>query len=226
MEKFMKTNGLRQAQVAITSKGVIMAERAYTWAEDDRVSKVFTAAAIDHLIKRGKLSIRTKVYKRIGCSAKDERAMSISVKHLLEHKGGYDRREASEDISVDFNKEYLSKLGHLNGLDPLRPMSNRSVAAVYRGYGAIMEECSAAFSLKASASTIAKFAGFHAVSGIGLRKNGSRRGDFEGARTHVESNEYFDFAVVLNTRDFASFDDLTENQVHLLQDDLMPRFPR
>ncbi|EWG40734.1 hypothetical protein FVEG_15167 [Fusarium verticillioides 7600] len=105
-------------------------------------------------------------------------------------------------------------------------MSNRSVAAVYRGYGAIMEECSAAFSLKASASTIAKFAGFHAVSGIGLRKNGSRRGDFEGARTHVESNEYFDFAVVLNTRDFASFDDLTENQVHLLQDDLMPRFPR
>lgn len=76
------------------------------------VSKVFTAAAIDHLIKRGKLSIRTKVYKRIGCSAKDERAMSISVKHLLEHKGGYDRREASEDISVDFNKEYLSKLGY------------------------------------------------------------------------------------------------------------------
>ncbi|KAG9503082.1 hypothetical protein J7337_005920 [Fusarium musae] len=172
------------------------------------VSKMFTAAAIDHLIKHGKLSIRTKVYKRIGYSAKGQRAMSIIVKHLLEHKGGYDGREASEDISVDFNKEYLSKLG--------------SVAAVYWGYGAIMEECSAAFSLKASASTIAKFAGFHAVSGIGLRKNGSHRGDFEGARTHVESNEYFDFAVVLNTRDFASFDDLTENQVHLLQDDLMP----
>ncbi|PNP80684.1 hypothetical protein FNYG_06283 [Fusarium nygamai] len=91
----------------------------------------------------------------------------------------------------------------LTGLDPLRPMSNRPVAAVYGGYGAIMEECSAAFSHKASASTIAKFAGFHAVSGIGLRKNGCRPGDFEGARTHVESNGDFDFAVVLNTRDFA-----------------------
>ncbi|KAF5679988.1 penicillin-binding protein [Fusarium denticulatum] len=107
-------------------------------------------------------------------------------------------------------------------------MSNRSVAAVHGGCGAIMEECSAAFSDKASA-TIAKFAGFHAVSGIGLRKNGSRRGHFEGARTHVDSNGDFDFAVVLNTRDFAfdqEFEDLTENQAHLLQYGSMPWFPR
>jgi CubicO group peptidase (beta-lactamase class C family) len=53
-----------------------MAKRAYTWAEDDRetvatsdtfrlasVSKMFTTAAIDHLINRGKLSTWTKVYK-------------------------------------------------------------------------------------------------------------------------------------------------------------------
>ncbi|CVK90145.1 uncharacterized protein FPRN_07473 [Fusarium proliferatum] len=98
-------------------------------------------------------------------------------------------------------------------------MSNRSVAAVYGGYGAIMEECTAAFSLKASASTIAKFAGSHAVSGTGRRKNGYRRGNFEGARTHVESNGDFDFAVVLNTRDFAfdqEFEDLTENKIRPL----------
>ncbi|KAF5532420.1 penicillin-binding protein [Fusarium phyllophilum] len=257
MEKFMKTNGVRQAQVAIAWRGVIMAERAYTWAEDDRetvatndtflasVSKMFTAAAVDNLINRGKLSTQTKVYKRLGYfDAKDERAKNITVKHLLEHKGGYDRREAGEDISVDFNKvtmslptkgnrtattrdviEYMlaqplqftpgekkaySNYGYmflgylvsnatgmpymdfleknifrgldvelyktspsehrhdriiqesrLTGLDTLRPMSNRSVAAVYGGYGAIMEECTAAFSLKASASTIAQFAGFH-----------------------------------------------------------------
>ncbi|KAF5724111.1 C4-dicarboxylate transport mae1 [Fusarium mundagurra] len=258
MEKFMKTNGVRQAQVAIASRGVIMAERAYTWAEDDReivatndtfllasVSKMFTTAAINHLINRGKLSLRTKVYKRLGYfDAKDERAKNITVKNLLEHKGGYDRREAGEDISVDFNKVTMSLLtkgnrtattrdvieymlaqplqftpgekksysnygymllgylvsnvtgmpymdfleknifrgldvelyktspsehrhdriiqeSRLTGLDTLRPMSNRSVAAVYGGYGAIMEECSAAFSLKASASTIAKFSGFH-----------------------------------------------------------------
>ncbi|KAG4287620.1 penicillin-binding protein [Fusarium proliferatum] len=276
MEKFMKTNGVRQAQVAIASRGVIKAERAYTWAEDDRetvatndtfllasVSKMFTAAAVDRLINSGKLSPETKVYKRLGYfDAKDERANDITVKQLLEHKGGYDRREAGVDISLGFNKVTMSlptkgnrtattrdvieyMLAHplqftpgekkaysnygfmllgylesrLTGLDTLRPMSNRSVAAVYGGYGAIMEECTAAFSLKASASTIAKFAGSHAVSGTGRRKNGYRRGNFEGARTHVESNGDFDFAVVLNTRDFAfdqEFEDLTENKIRPL----------
>ncbi|KAF5983926.1 penicillin-binding protein [Fusarium bulbicola] len=297
MERFMKTNG-----------------RAYTWAEDDRetvatndtfllasVSKMFTTAAVDNLIKRGKLYPWTKVYKRLGYfDAKDERAKKITVKHLLDHKGGYDRCEAGEDISLGFNKvamslptkgnrtattrdviEYMLTqplqftpgekkaysnyefmlLGYLKifrgldvelyktlpyehwhdriiqesrltGLDTLRPMSNRSVAAVYGGYGAIMEECAAAFSLKASASTIAKFAGLTngiAVSGIGRRNNGYRRGNFEGARTHVESNGYFDFAVVFNTRDFAfdqEFEHLTENQIRRLLDDLVPPFPR
>ncbi|KAF4943976.1 hypothetical protein FGADI_13057 [Fusarium gaditjirri] len=258
MKKFMKTNDVRQAQVAIASRGVIKTERAYTWAEDDRetvatndtfllasISKMFTAAAIDNLIKRGKLSLQTKVYERLGYfDAKDERAKSITVKHLLDHKGGYDRQEAGEDISLGFNKvamtlptkgnrtatardviEYMLDqplqftpgenkaysnygfilLGYLvsnvtampymdfleknvfqgldvelyrtspyqhrhdriiqesrlTGLDTLRPMSNRLVAAVYGGYGTIMEECTAAFSLKASASTIAKFAGSH-----------------------------------------------------------------
>ncbi|KAF5610901.1 penicillin-binding protein [Fusarium subglutinans] len=93
MERFMKTNGVRQAQVAIASRGVIKAERAYTWAEDDRetvatndnfllasVSKMFTTAAVDNLIKRGKLYPWTKVYKRLGYfDAKDERAKKITV---------------------------------------------------------------------------------------------------------------------------------------------------
>ncbi|KAF4440666.1 Penicillin-binding [Fusarium acutatum] len=316
-------------RLVTASRGIIKAERAYTWTEDDRetvatndtfllasLSKMFTAAAVNNLISRGKLFPWTKVYKRLGYFvAKDERAKNITVKHLLEYKGGYDRREAGEDISVDFNKvttslptkgnrtatardiiEYMLAqplqfnpgekkaysnygfmlLGYLvsnvtgmpymdfleknifrglnvelyktspnehwhdriiqesrlTGLDTLHPMSNRSVTAVYGGYGAIMEECTAAFSLKASASTIAKFAGFHG----NCERNWAskewlqyRRGDFEGARTHVESNGDFDFAVVLNTRDFAfdqEFEDLTENQIRPLLDDMVPSFPR
>ncbi|KAF5610900.1 penicillin-binding protein [Fusarium subglutinans] len=111
-----------------------------------------------------------------------------------------------EFMLLGYLHDRIIQESRLTGLDTLRPMSNRSVAAVYGGYGAIMEECAAAFSLKASASTIAKFAGLTngiAVSGIGRRKNGYRRGNFEGARTHVESNGDFDFAVVFNTRDFA-----------------------
>ncbi|KAF5628035.1 penicillin-binding protein [Fusarium sp. NRRL 52700] len=111
MKKFMKTNGVRQAQVAIVSRGEIK-------AEDDRetvvsndtfllasVSKMFAAAAVDDFINRGKLSLRTKVYEQLGYfDANDERAKDITVKHLLEHEGGYDRREAGEDISIGFNK--------------------------------------------------------------------------------------------------------------------------
>ncbi|KAH7255489.1 beta-lactamase/transpeptidase-like protein [Fusarium redolens] len=100
----MKTNGVRQAQVAIASKGIIKTERAYTWAEDDRetartndifllasVSKMFTFAAVDILINSGKLSPETKVMSVW--------AKNITVKHLLDHKGGYDRGEAGEDIN-------------------------------------------------------------------------------------------------------------------------------
>ncbi|KAH7255488.1 uncharacterized protein BKA55DRAFT_317867 [Fusarium redolens] len=113
------------------------------------------------------------------------------------------------------------------GLDPLRPLSNRLVDGVYGGYGIIMEECAAAFSLRASASTITKFAGSHAVSGIGRRRNGYRRGNLEGARTHVESNGDFDFAVVLNIRNFAfdkEFEDLTEKHIRPLLDDMIPAY--
>jgi hypothetical protein len=62
------------------------------------------------------------------------------------------------------------------------------------------------------------------VRGIGRRRNGYCRGDFEGARTYIESNGGFDFAVVLNG-DFAfdqEFEDLTENKIRPLLDDLMP----
>jgi hypothetical protein len=39
---------------------------------------------------------------------KHERAENITVKYLFEPKGGYDRRESGEDISVDFSKATMS----------------------------------------------------------------------------------------------------------------------
>ncbi|KAF9770101.1 hypothetical protein IL306_012392 [Fusarium sp. DS 682] len=316
MKDFMKTNGVRQAQVAIASKGIIKAERAYTWAEDDReivrpndafllasVSKMFLYAAVDKLIKRGKLSLKTKVYERLGyCNATDERAMDITVKHLLDHKGGFDRKKAGEDITIKFLKVALSLpskgeqaatdrdiieymltqplqlkpgkksvysnyglmlLGYLVsnvtelpymdfleknvlkgmdvkiystsagehkhdriiqetrfiGPDPRHPLSLKSVGAVHGGDGAIKEECAAAFSLKASASTIAQFIGFHSVSGMGHRKIGHRRGSLEGARTHAQSRGKIDFAVLLNTREFSS-----DKEFGKLTERLLPQF--
>ncbi|KAF5549264.1 penicillin-binding protein [Fusarium napiforme] len=194
MEKFMKTNGRTE-----DDREAVVTNDIFPLA---RVNKMFTTAAIEHLINRGKLPTQTKVYKQMGYfDAKDERAMNITVKYLLEHKGGHGQHEPGEDISVDFSKVTLS-LPQRVAKQPLLAMS------------------------LPSASTIAKFAGLHELR---VEKNGYRQGNFEGTRTHAKSNGDFDFAVVFNTRDFAfdqEFEDLTENQIRPLPDDLMPWFPR
>lgn len=257
MGTFMKKNGVRQAQVAISLEGKVVGERSYTWAEDDRsivraddiflmasVSKMFLYATITWLVDHGKLSYSTKVYDLLGYkSTADDRANKITVQHLLDHKGGYDRKHAG-DIAFQFAEVALSLptggtkpatvqdvieyvldrkldfmpgersaysnygtllLGYvvsnvtempymdflkenifgdldvrlyetaaskhkddriiqessLIGLDPTRPRSRHMVPAVNGGDGAIKEECAAAFSLAASASTLAKFVGSH-----------------------------------------------------------------
>ncbi|SPJ85707.1 uncharacterized protein FTOL_11489 [Fusarium torulosum] len=312
MEAFMKKNGVRQAQVAISSEGKIVGERSYTWAEDDRstvraddifliasVSKMFLYAAITWLVNHGKLSYSTKVYDLLGYkSTADDRANQITVQHLLDHKGGYDRKHAGDvtfqfaevalslptggtnpatvrdiieymlDRKLDFTPgervaysnygtlllgyvvsnvtempymDFLKEniFGDLDvrlyetaaskhkddrivqessmiGLDPRRPRSRHMVPAVNGGDGAIKEECAAAFSLAASASTLAKFVGNHSAIGLGKRDQTFRRGTMEGARAHVQSRGNLDWAVVFNTRDFVNdeeFKDLVDRQI-------------
>ncbi|KAF4452764.1 penicillin-binding protein [Fusarium austroafricanum] len=303
MKEFMKKNGVRQAQVAIASNGEILAERGYTWAEDDRpivnphdrfplasVSKTFLYAAITWMVDQGRLTYGSLVHNILRYYyPKDERARFISVQNLLDHKGGWDRKEAGEDIAFEFVKvakslptkgekpatdrdivEYMltqplqfntgereaySNYGNmllgylvsnitgmpyfnfleehiLDGLDiklyetaaykhrddsiipeslqigpdPLHPLSDQLVPAEYGGDGAIKEECGAAFSLAASASTVARF----------LAKHWFRRGQIKGARAHAESRKDLDWVVLFNTRNFASpseFANLTEQTI-------------
>ncbi|KAF6821456.1 penicillin-binding protein PbpX [Colletotrichum plurivorum] len=103
------------------------------------------------------------------------------------------------------------------GWDPVVPDANRLVPGPYGGDGAIKEECMAGFSLAASASTIAKFIGSHAVVGTGPRAPWSERsGTVVGARTFATSMEEVDWALMLNTREYiseAEFDDMRYRQI-------------
>ncbi|KAF6829153.1 beta-lactamase, partial [Colletotrichum musicola] len=103
------------------------------------------------------------------------------------------------------------------GWDPVVPDANRLVPGPYGGDGAVKEECMAGFSLAASASTIAKFIGSHAVVGTGPRAPWSERsGTVVGARTFATSMEEVDWALTLNTREYiseAEFDDLRYRQI-------------
>lgn len=99
------------------------------------------------------------------------------------------------------------------GYDPTTPETTRLVPGPYGGDGAIKEECASSFSLAASASTIARFIGKHAVLGTGGRAMYAQRdGSLSGARTFASSAQpEVDWALNLNTREFisdAEFDDL------------------
>ncbi|CAI6342508.1 unnamed protein product [Periconia digitata] len=114
MRSFMRTNGVRQAQVAASINGTIIAERAYTWAEEDRaivqtddkfllasVSKMFTHAATQRLIDDGLLNKSTAVFPLLGIKPADERSNDITVQNLLYHTAGYDR-SVSTDPGFNF----------------------------------------------------------------------------------------------------------------------------
>ncbi|KAJ4380281.1 hypothetical protein N0V86_004592 [Didymella sp. IMI 355093] len=105
MQNFMKRNSVRQAQVAASVNGTVIASRGYTWAESDRavvqptdkmllgsVSKAFTYAAVDHLVSTGLLNLSTPVYPLLGYNKPaDPRSLDITVQHLLDHTAGFDR---------------------------------------------------------------------------------------------------------------------------------------
>ena len=115
MQDFMKKHSVRQAQVAASVNGTVVASRAYTWAESDRavvkttdkfllgsVSKMFTYAATSRLIDDGLLNLTTPVYPLLGYNKPaDSRSLNITVKHLLDHSAGYDR-SVTPDIGFNF----------------------------------------------------------------------------------------------------------------------------
>ncbi|KAL5604141.1 hypothetical protein BROUX41_002128 [Berkeleyomyces rouxiae] len=110
IKDFMTANRVRQVQLAAAYKGTILMERAYTFGEDDypvvsvddpfmiaSLSKLFCNAAIDVLIQQGLLTLDTRVYETLGYTHfADERSRDITVQHLIDHQGGFDR-----SVSID-----------------------------------------------------------------------------------------------------------------------------
>lgn len=302
MRAYMTTNGVRQAQVAASINGTLIASRAYTWAEPDRatvtpshqfllasISKMFTHAATQVLIDEGYLNTSTPIYPLLGLTPSDPRANDITVNDLLFHTAGYDR-SVSPDLGFVFTQvaqsknsaapaslrdvidwvlarpldyapgtssaysnfgtmlltyaiEQLTETPYLDFLkekvlnnDPDMPVDLYTTAAtthtsdpivqetkytstsaltpldethkapaVYGGDGAVKEEAVGAFGLKASAETIARFIGTHAVWGIGGRQTWyTRDGTLAGARAFAESQAEIDWALTMNTREYVS----------------------
>ncbi|MCA9124358.1 MAG: serine hydrolase [Planctomycetaceae bacterium] len=131
MREFMEQHRVPGASLAVTDRGRIVYARGYGYSDvatDERVttdslfriasiSKPITAVAILQLAEQGKLSLDDTVFAVLDyedeIKAKgeqfDARQRDITIRHLLEHRGGWDR-----DISFDGmfrSVEFAAKLG-------------------------------------------------------------------------------------------------------------------
>ncbi|MCA9140437.1 MAG: serine hydrolase, partial [Planctomycetales bacterium] len=113
MKEFMKDHRVPGVSIAVTNRGKVVFARGYGYADvatGDQVtpdslfriasiSKPITAVAVLQLIEQGKLKLDDKLYEvldyeddiKAAGDAFDNRCREITIRHLLEHRGGWDR---------------------------------------------------------------------------------------------------------------------------------------
>lgn len=128
MTAFMKSWKVPGAAIAVTKDRRLVYARGFGYADRDSqepvqpdslfrlasISKPITAVAVLHLVEKGKLSLDDKVmdvlkYKPHLKAGKkfDPRWNQITILHLLQHRGGWDRDKSFDPMfdSVDIAKE-------------------------------------------------------------------------------------------------------------------------
>lgn len=138
MHDFLSEHNVPGAAIAVTDHKRLVFARGYGYAdlktsqkvEPDSVfriasiSKPITAIAILQLVEHGKLSLEAKVFdildfdKEITAAGDkfEKRLRDITVEHLLEHRGGWDR-----DLSFDAMFQSLKFARQLNVDAPAKP---------------------------------------------------------------------------------------------------------
>lgn len=129
MRAFMQEHHVPGAAVAVTDRGRIVYARGFGYADlatkepvqptslfrIASISKPITAVAIVQLAEQGKLYLEDKIFsvldyeteiKAVG-EAFDARLRDITIRHLLEHRGGWDRDKSFDGMfqSVRFAQE-------------------------------------------------------------------------------------------------------------------------
>jgi len=117
MVRFMKERNIKSATLAVMKDGRLLLAHGYGYSDPNQktvtapdtlmriasVSKPITAAAVKQLIRQGKIRLDTKVFPLLGItplggSIADSRLNEITVQHLLEHRGGWDRGVAFDPM--------------------------------------------------------------------------------------------------------------------------------
>ena len=115
MQDIMQANDIGAGVLAVMKDDTVVYRRAFGWQDEERdiplrpdcvmrvasVTKPFTAAAIRHLVSSGAISLDSRVFSGRNPESgildydafgtRDVRLTDITVDHLLQHRGGWDR---------------------------------------------------------------------------------------------------------------------------------------
>ncbi|HEY0456725.1 MAG TPA: serine hydrolase domain-containing protein [Verrucomicrobiae bacterium] len=119
MYAFMGPRKTPGGALAVVKDRKLVYAKGYYWADRDKhefvkpeslfriasISKPFTAVAILQLVEKGKLNLEVPAFALLpknlcqsGMNASDERIAKITVRHLLQHTGGWDRDKSYDPM--------------------------------------------------------------------------------------------------------------------------------
>ena len=119
MRSFVKENEIPGAALAVAKDGRLMYTRGFGYADEvlkqpvqpdslfriASISKPLTAVAIMQLAEKGKLKLEDHIFSllphkpHLGAEAKvDPRLNEITIRHLLQHRGGWDRGQSFDPM--------------------------------------------------------------------------------------------------------------------------------
>ena len=136
METFLKQHRVPGASLAVTRAGKLVYARGFGYAELDgrrnvepdslfriaSISKPITAFAVLQLSQRGKIQLDEPVFPQLGLETngdrRDQRLKDVTVRHLLQHTGGWDRNLSFDPMSAPTRAAVMKQFGLSYPFDP------------------------------------------------------------------------------------------------------------
>jgi CubicO group peptidase (beta-lactamase class C family) len=139
---FMATHSFEAGTIALMKDSKLVLRQGYGWRDKNKtvvihpdnlfrlasVSKPITGSAIRKLVNAGQLSTSTKVYSYLGIppwggTLGDNRITNITVQHLLDHAGGWDRNISPVGDAVFSTIQISTEMGLSFPADPTNVIS-------------------------------------------------------------------------------------------------------
>jgi CubicO group peptidase (beta-lactamase class C family) len=161
MQKFMRERKIFAGTLAVSKNNKIVLAHGYGFLDDSHthlcgpatpmriasVSKPITLAALLHLIRDGKIALDTKPFVYLNIQPPpgrqmDKRLLEITIKDLIDHRGGWDRGKAGDPMFKSLTiANALGEIGPASADDIIHYMAGQPLQfdpgskSVYSNFG-------------------------------------------------------------------------------------------